>query len=145
MKYKPITRLVTFLSLGVLLFGLATAQTQAEVADVNANALPATFQNGAVTILFPTASNVSLGGYVLTQQGRAPRGASVTLNDLLGNSRETTVNSVSYYQFTEVEAGRTYLLTVTAKGYNFTPPTAVVTPNFDIAELNFTAFSGRGY
>ena len=114
-----------------------------EVSDVNANVLPSTSQNGAVTILFPTAASVSLGGYVLTQLGRAPRGAFVTLTDLLGNSRETTVNRFGYYQFTEVEAGRVYFLTVTAKGYNFTPPNAVVTPNFDIAELNFTAFAVR--
>ena len=87
----------------------------------------------------PTASPVNVGGYVLTQIGRAPRGATVTLTDLLGNAQSTAVNRFGHYQF-NVEPAQIYFVTVEAKGYNFTPPTHVVTPNFDVEELNFTAF-----
>ena len=108
------------------------------------------FNNGSETILkatqiafltSPTAAGVS--GYVLTQPGRAPRGATVTLTDLFGQAQTTTVNRFGHYSFTDVAAGQTYFVTVTAKGYNFTPPTAVVTPGFDVENLDFTAFAGR--
>jgi hypothetical protein len=91
--------------------------------------------------LGPTASNVSISGQVLIANGRAPRAAFVTLSDLLGNTRSTYVDRAGRYQFTEVEAGQTYYLSVDAKGYTFSPPTRVVTPNFDVTELNFTAYT----
>ena len=89
--------------------------------------------------LFPTASPVSVGGYVLTNSGRAPRGATVTLTDANGNAQTTTVNRWGQYQFNDIAPGQTYFVTVTAKGFAFTPPTRIVTPNFDLTELNFLA------
>ena len=97
--------------------------------------------NYQLDILGPTASGVAVSGYILTQLGRAPRNATVTLTDLYGQAQTTTVNRFGYYQFTEVAAGQTYFVTVEAKGYNFMPPTAVVTPNFEVQDLNFTAFN----
>ena len=93
--------------------------------------------------LGPTASGVSVGGHVLTSLGLAPRRAFVTLSDVNGNTRTTYVDRFGHYQFDDVEAGRTYYLSVDAKGYSFSPPTQVVTPNFGVTELNFTANAGR--
>ncbi len=94
-------------------------------------------------VLGPTASGVNVGGYVLTQLGRAPKGAIVKLSDLNGQARRAKVDRFGHYQFDGVEAGQSYFVTVEAKGYNFTPATHVVTPNFDVEELNFTASSSR--
>ena len=82
---------------------------------------------------------MSVSGYVLTNIGRAPRGAVVTLTDLNGEAQTTKVNRWGHYSFANVAAGQTYFVTVTAKGYNFTPATAIVTVNFDVEDLNFTA------
>ena len=67
----------------------------------------------------------------------------VALTDLFGQAQTTTVNRFGHYQFTDVLAGQTYFVTVEAKGYNFMPPTAVVTPGFDVGNLDFTAFAGH--
>jgi hypothetical protein len=91
----------------------------------------------------PTATAVSLSGYVLTERGRAPRNAFVTLTDLAGRSQSVAVNRWGHYTFSDITAGQTYFLTVDAKGYRFSPATAVVTPNFDLEELNFTALPAR--
>ena len=103
---------------------------------------PSAMVNGRVDILAPTATPASISGYVLTQIGRAPKGATVTLSDLDGNTSTTTVNRWGQYGFTDVAPGQTYFVTVRAKGYSFTPPTAVVTAGLEAGDLNFTAFSG---
>ncbi len=91
----------------------------------------------------PTASAVNIGGYVLTERGRAPRGAFATLTDLAGNERSAAVNRWGHYSFGDIAAGRAYLLSVHAKGYNFSPATVLITPNFDLEELDFTALPAR--
>ena len=96
--------------------------------------------NGRVDILAPTGSSVTVSGYVLTQLNRAPRNAWVTLVDLQGNTRTARVNRFGYYEFADVETGLTYILTVNAKGYNFTPPNSLVTPTTNNEVSNFTAF-----
>ena len=59
------------------------------------------------------------------------------------NPRDETLHTTSFghYEFNDVAAGQTYFLRVEAKGYTFNPPTLVVTPNFDVEDLNFTASS----
>jgi Carboxypeptidase regulatory-like domain len=89
--------------------------------------------------LGPTAAPVNVSGYVLTSLGRPPRGALVTLSDLNGNRQTTFVDRQGHYLFTDVEAGQTYFVSVEAKGYSFTPPTRLVTPNFTVENLDFTA------
>lgn len=75
----------------------------------------------------------------MTAGGQVPRNAFVTLSDINGQTRSAAVNRRGRYHFEGLEAGRAYFLTVDAKGYNFTPATAVVTPTFDVESLNFTA------
>jgi uncharacterized delta-60 repeat protein len=104
---------------------------------------PSLTVNGSVQVLAPTAVNVSVGGYILTQQGRAPKRAVVTLTDPDGQTQTTTLDRWGHYQFNDLAPGRIYFVTVEAKGYNFTPPTHVVAPSFNVDDLNFTAFPGR--
>jgi hypothetical protein len=108
-----------------------------EIVDVNANPVPATFQNGSLNILGPTAANVSVGGRVLTASGSGVSNARVVLTDANGASRTSLTNSFGYYRFTEVPAGETCVFSVRHKEYQFAPQVLTITDN--IGELNFTA------
>lgn len=88
--------------------------------------------------LAPTAANVNISGRVLTVGGRGLARAQVTLTDLQDGTTQTTVSSVfGYYGFAELQAGRTYVLSVSLKGYQFAPQT--VTAVDDISGLDFIA------
>lgn len=95
--------------------------------------------NANFTILAPTAANASLGGRVLTAQGYGISNAIVVLTDSNGNTQTARTNSFGFYNFSELEAGQTYTLTVSRKGYVFAQPTQIITLNEDFAEANFTA------
>lgn len=95
--------------------------------------------NANFTILAPTAANASLGGRVLTAQGYGLSNAIVVLTDSNGNTQTARTNSFGFYNFSELEAGQTYTLTVSRKGYVFAQPTQIITLNEDFAEANFTA------
>jgi hypothetical protein len=122
------------------------------VIDVNGIQLDARFirENGAVADSFtiirnaPTAAPVSVGGYALTPSGRAPFNATVTLTNTQGQRQTTRVNRWGQYSFTNVAAGQTYFVTARAKGYIFTPANRVVTPTFDVEDLNFAAEISAG-
>jgi hypothetical protein len=81
-----------------------------------------------------------VGGYVLTQLGLPVRHARVTLAGIFGGTRAVTANRWGYYEFPDVETGQSYYLSVSAKGYAFTPQTQIITPLADNEEVNFLAF-----
>ena len=68
--------------------------------------------------------------------------AIVVLTDLNGNTRTTRTSTFGYFRFDGVEAGQTYLFSVSSKRYSFAPQ--VVTVMEDLTELNFTANSEAG-
>jgi len=89
------------------------------------------------SLLAPTAAPVNVSGRVTTAGGQAIRGAVVTITDDNGNSQSTITSSFGYYQFGNVAAGKTYVLSASAKRYNFSPRTLRL---FDsLAEVNFIA------
>jgi hypothetical protein len=89
------------------------------------------------SLLAPTAAPVNVSGRVTTAGGHAIRGAVVTITDDNGNSQSTITSSFGYYQFGNVAAGKTYVLSASAKRYNFSPRTLRL---FDsLAEVNFIA------
>ncbi|HVF47658.1 MAG TPA: LamG-like jellyroll fold domain-containing protein [Pyrinomonadaceae bacterium] len=90
----------------------------------------------AIASAVPTAANVSVGGRVLAN-GQGVSRAGVTLTDSSGNSRSAMTNAFGYFRFDEVEAGQTYIFTVTHKRYQFAPQ--VVSVPEEMTELNFTA------
>ena len=108
-----------------------------EVADTNGNPVPATFQNGNINISGPTAATVTVGGRVMTADGRGVSKARVVLTDANGAERLAITNPFGYYRFDEVQAGETYIFSVGHKRYQFSPQ--VLTVNEELAELNFTA------
>lgn len=85
----------------------------------------------------PTAANVSIAGRVFTADGRAVRGAIVTLTGENGSTRTTRSSSFGSFRFSEVEAGQIYIVGVSSKRYQFTPQ--VISVNEEITELNLTA------
>ncbi len=88
----------------------------------------------------PTAASVSVGGRVMSSTGAGVPRAELTISDpATGEVRSAISSSFGYYRFEGVEAGRSYVLRVRAKGLQFLPDTRVVNVTDNIADVDFTA------
>jgi predicted outer membrane repeat protein len=87
--------------------------------------------------LAPTAASVSISGRVITPRNFGLTNAWVTLTDAQGNSQTIRTGKSGSFRFTDVAAGETYIISVSARRYTFAPQ--VITVNEDIVELNFYA------
>lgn len=87
-----------------------------------------------------TASNVTISGRVTDSAGYGIRNAVVTLTGG-GLTEPVTIetNDLGYYNFSEVPAGETYIVTVRARRYTFAQPSRVVNLDDNVAEANFVA------
>ncbi len=85
-------------------------------------------------VLTPTAAEVSLSGAVLSAAGSGVSRASVTLTGMNGIARSSITNAFGYYRFENVRAGQSYILTVNAKGRNFSPQ--LITVNGEMTDVN---------
>ncbi len=95
---------------------------------------------GAYERLSPTAANVSLSGRITTANGRGIRGVSVTLTGGNGPEKRVVVTGqFGYYNFSDVESGESYVLSVRSKRYTFAVPSRVVTLNDALSDVDFTA------
>jgi hypothetical protein len=83
-----------------------------------------------------TAANVSVSGRVVSGKSGIAR-AIVSVTDSEGNTLTARTNSFGNYKFENLPAGRTYVFSVSAKGYEFAPQ--VVTLNDDLADFEFSA------
>jgi hypothetical protein len=94
---------------------------------------------GAKELIGPpvTAADASISGRVLTSHGRPISGALVTVQDANGLWKTSTTNTLGYYRFTDLQAGETYIVSVSARRYQFTVPTQVVSLLDSVADLNF--------
>ncbi len=92
--------------------------------------------NGRFTVLAPTAASVSIGGRVLTPQGRGLQNARVTMTAQDGGIRIAAASAFGYFHFTDVPAGETYVFTIQSKRYVYSPQTLFVGEDFD--ELIFS-------
>jgi hypothetical protein len=99
-----------------------------------------TVDKGAFESLAPTAATITISGRV-TSGKRGISGAAVYLTDQNGETRSAVTDSSGYYRFEEIEVGRTYILNVAAKKYNFMPQVFSLTEETD--SLNFTASQSR--
>ena len=97
------------------------------------------FSPFTVAIVAPSAASVSVGGQVLTADGRGISKARISLGDSNGNVRTALTNAFGYYRFDEVTAGETYIATVQSKRYQFSNPTQVVTVLDELSNVDFTA------
>ena len=89
--------------------------------------------------LSPTAAVVSVSGRVMTAAGRGLRNAVVVLTDSNGVSRRALSSSFGYYRFDNVQAGETYIVSISSKRFRFATPTIVLAVLDEIAGLDFIA------
>lgn len=110
--------------------------------DTGANTLGPTvsvsdFSRWTGAALAPTAAGVDVSGRVLAPNGGGLRNAIVVLTDSRGVSRFARTGGFGYYQFEDVQAGETYVITVNSKKYQFTPRTLQVLDTLD--DVDFVA------
>ena len=89
--------------------------------------------------LSPTAANVSLSGRVTRANGGAIHGAAITLTGSDGSTRTAYTNSLGYFRFLNVEAGDTYVISVSARRYTFADPVRILTVQDNVTNANFMA------
>ena len=89
-----------------------------------------------IVLTAPSASAVSVGGRV-SAAGQGLRNAVVVLTDPQGVSHRALTSSFGYYRFDEVQAGETYVISVSSKRYQFA--TRVVGVSNDLTDVDFTA------
>jgi hypothetical protein len=89
----------------------------------------------------PTAAHASVSGRVVSPNGLGLRNVQVSMLFADGTVRTAFTGSFGYYIFDEVPAGRTVILSVNSRRYNFPAPTRTVFVNEDIADVDFVADS----
>ena len=97
-------------------------------------------EKGGAEILGTTAANVSIGGRVLTANGRGIRNAVVVISGGgLTQPQYARTGMFGYYKFDGLEVGNTYVLSVRSKQFTFTNPNILLTPIDNVATANFLA------
>lgn len=67
----------------------------------------------------PVGAKVSISGRIMAPGGIGVNNAAVFIVGPGGTSRTTRSNALGYYQFSNIEAGHTYTVTVTSKRFRF--------------------------
>ena len=83
----------------------------------------------------PPARNVSVGGRVLTLDGRGVRNAIVTLTDPQGSTRSAMTDPYGSYLFDNVLTGQTYVIGATSRRFQFTSRNVTVSDNLTNVDL----------
>lgn len=89
--------------------------------------------------LVPTAANVTVSGRVLNFSGRGVFRAQIIMTDAGGAIHYASTNPFGYFRFERVEAGQTYVFSVTHKRYLFTNNPQVLFVSQATDELMFIA------
>jgi hypothetical protein len=90
--------------------------------------------------LAPTAASHSISGRVSTPDGSGIRGVLVTVSGgQLAETVSVITGTFGYYRINDITAGRTYVVTVAARKYQFDQPNRIVTLSEDIAGLDFVS------
>lgn len=85
----------------------------------------------------PIVGNASVSGRILTADGAGLRSALVKLTCANGDFVTKRTNAFGYFQFDEIAAGQTVVISVSAINYTFSPQ--IVNVNDNVADLIFTA------
>lgn len=88
--------------------------------------LSTTYEEGWVNIGTAGAQPIEVSGRVLTPSGSGLRNATVTLTDPNNVRRSVPTGSLGYFNFTDVEPGKSYTITVVSRQYRFEAVTVVV-------------------
>ena len=87
----------------------------------------------------PTAASVTVGGRLLTAQGRGIANARVRLTEVDGNVRTVSTGAFGYYRFSDVSAGQTVILEVFSKRFGFANSIRVMNVTEEITDADFLA------
>lgn len=87
--------------------------------------------------IVPTAASVSVGGRVMSANGRGLANVTVTLTEQSGTVRTVRTTPLGYYRFDEVTAGEVYILYATSKFHEFTP--RIVTVADELTDVGIVA------
>ena len=122
----------------------AQGQAQVHVRMMTANAVGNDEWVGiddiSIECATPSAASVSLGGRVMTANGRGIAKVMVTVSGgTLTAPRTTLTSPFGYYSVGELEAGQTYIVTVGSKSYTFAVPSRSVQLVDSISDADFTA------
>ena len=87
----------------------------------------------------PTAADATITGRVTDGYGRAISSAAITVQDFNGTTKVVLTNTFGYYRIEGLEAGQTYVLSVSSRRHTFANASMVINlgDNFDGA--NFVA------
>lgn len=89
----------------------------------------------------PTAASVTVGGRVTTADGRGIRNAHVTILHSSGESRTTVTGAFGYYRFADVEAGASYIISVSSKRFSFFNAVQILNLTEERDDINFIAIT----
>ena len=95
----------------------------------------------AAIVMATTAAPVSVTGRVMTASGQGVSGAIVSISDAAGGVRFARTNTFGFYRFDGIQTGKTYVVQVTQRLYNFLPQ--VIGVNDAVSDLNFFAVPTR--
>lgn len=82
-----------------------------------------------------TAAGVSIGGRVLTPEGRGLVGAKVSLADQSGNATSVITGKGGSFTFDDVDAGATYVISIGSRSYRYSPQ--VISVSDSVSDLTF--------
>ena len=99
-----------------------------------------TITAATLTLLGPTAAQVSISGQVVSSTGRGIRNARVTVaGPTLTDPIVVITNPFGYFTVTGLSAGQTYVVALSSKQYLFSGPPRTMTVNEDLTDLEFVA------
>lgn len=87
----------------------------------------------------PTAAPITVSGRVMTKQGKGIRNASVTILFPTGETRSTSTGFYGAYSFGDIEAGQTYIFTVSSKRFAFAQTMQILSLTEDRNDVDFVA------
>ena len=109
------------------------------VSSVDATPLATTFTDGNLSIVAPTAAGVSIGGRVVAGSQLGIASVSVELTNARGEKRTALTNPFGYYQFDDVQAGETYVVSAKSKRYSFVTSSQVITVSDEMSGIDFVS------
>lgn len=86
----------------------------------------------------PTAAPIVIGGRIIDPDGRGLSGSSITVTALgTGVSVSVVSNSFGHYLVPDIPAGRSYIVSVKAKGVDFPVSSRVVSADDNVLDIDF--------
>lgn len=91
-------------------------------------------------MLPPTSAGIIVAGRVVDPSGRGLPRVKVTITNPQTSAVKTVItNSFGYFSFSDLEAGDSYVVSVSAKAYNFDPDTQFIKAYSSINNVLFTS------